>query len=277
MTPTKLMIPPRPGVLMEIQNLMAAQEPDVQKIATVIKQDVSLYAILLSAVNSPWMGLSQTIDSAEKAIALMGLDRVFNLLRAVIIRACFKDSPLNETFWSTASEVASISDDLARRYKVCTPDKAYTLGMLHNAGIPVMIGNFDDYAAFINQYSHRAADELCVLERQRFTTDHYLQGAMMAKAWYIPNEIALAIRYQPIATSVLSGQKALPTEVTQLLALVSLAKNISNEYRLYWNAEANTHNETILTAALDYLNIGKAEFIELKEDHVEEMMNKEVA
>ncbi len=277
MTPTKLIIPPRPGVLLDIQNLMAADEPDIQKIANLIKQDVSLYAILLSAVNSPWMGLTQTIDSAEKAIGFMGLDRVFNLLRAVIIRACFKDSPLNETFWSTASEVASISDDLARRYKVCTPDKAYTLGMLHNAGVPIMLNNFDEYEAFISKHSHRAANELCVLERQKFATDHYLQGALMAKAWYIPNEISLAIRYQPIAASVLRGQKSLPTEVTQLLAIVSLAKNISNEYRLYWNTEACEHDEDILAAALDYLNICQTEFIELKEDHVEDLMNEEVA
>lgn len=277
MTPTKLIIPPRPGVLMDIQNLMAADEPNVEDIAKLIKQDVSLYAILLSAVNSPWMGLSQSIESAEKAIAFMGLDRVFNLLQAVIVRSCFKDSPLNESFWSTASEVAAISDDLARRYKVCEPDTAYTLGMLHNAGIPIMMTNIDGYEDFISKHSHRAANEVCVLERKEFGTDHYLQGALMAKSWYLPEEVSLAIRYQPIATSVLTGKKELPSSVAKLLAIVSMAKNISNEYRHYWNTEQCENGEEILAASLEYLHICSNEFSELKEDHVDDLMEEEVA
>lgn len=277
MTPTKLVIPPRPGVLLDIQNLMAAEEPNVDDIANLIKQDVSLYAILLSAVNSPWMGLSQSIESAEKAIAFMGLDRVFNLLQAVIVRSCFKDSPLNESFWSTASEVAAISDDLARRYKVCAPDSAYTLGMLHNAGIPIMMLNIDGYEDFIRQHSHRAANELCVLERKEFGTDHYLQGALMSKSWYLPEEVSLAIRYQPIATSILTGKKELPSAVKKLLAIVSMAKNISNEYRHYWKTDECENSEEILGAALDYLEICDREFSELKEDHVEDLMTEEVA
>lgn len=277
MTPTKLIIPPRPGVLIDIQNLMAADEPNIEDIAKLIKQDVSLYAILLSAVNSPWMGLSQSIESAEKAIAFMGLDRVFNLLQAVIVRSCFKDSPLDESFWSTASEVAAISDDLARRYKVCEPDTAYTLGMLHNAGIPIMMANIDGYEDFISKHSHRAANEVCVLERKEFGTDHYLQGALMAKSWYLPEEVSLAIRYQPIASSVLTGKKELPPSVAKLLAIVSMAKNISNEYRHYWNTEQSENSDEILAASLDYLHICSNEFSELKEDHLEELMEEEVA
>lgn len=277
MTPTKLVIPPRPGVLLDIQNLMSAEEPNIQDIAELIKQDVSLYAILLSAVNSPWLGLTQSIESVEKAIAFMGLDRVFNLLQAVIVRSCFKDSPLNESFWSTAAEVAAISDDLARRYKVCEPDTAYTLGMLHNAGIPIMLSNFDGYESFIANNSHRAANELCVLERKEFATDHYLQGALMAKSWYLPEEVSLAIRYQPIATSILTGKKELPAAVAKLLAIVSLAKNISNEYRHYWNTDECTNSEEILAASLEYLEICRTEFSEIREDHVDDLMQEEVA
>ena len=70
MAPTKLIIPPRPGVLMDIQNHMNAEEPSIQAIADLIKQDVSLYAVLLSAVNSPWMGLSQSIESGAQHLKL---------------------------------------------------------------------------------------------------------------------------------------------------------------------------------------------------------------
>lgn len=277
MTPTKLIIPPRPGVLMDIQEHMNAEEPCIQAIADLIKQDVSLYAVLLSAVNSPWMGLPQSVESAEKAIALMGLDRVFNLLQAVIVRSCFKDAPVIESFWNSAAEVAAISSDLAKRYGVCESDQAYTTGMLHNAGIPIMLSNVEGYEYFLNQNGYCAANEVCVLERQQFGTDHYLQGALMAKSWYLPKAVSLAIRYQPIAHSVLTQKKELPADVAKLLAIISLAKNISNEYHNYWKMEDCEQSELLLDAALRYLDICNSEFTELKEDHMDDLVNEEVA
>jgi len=99
----------------------------------------------------------------------------------------------------------------------------------------------------------------------------------MAKSWYLPEEVSLTIRYQPIATSVLTGKKKLPSSVARLLAIVSMAKNISNEYRHYWNTEQCENSDEILGTALGYLDVCGTEFSDLKEDHVEDLMEEEVA
>lgn len=276
MSNNQLVIPPRPGVLMDIQGEMNAEEPSVQIISDLIKQDVSLYAILLSSVNSPWMGLNHPVDTVEKAITTMGLAKVFSLLQAVIVRSCFSENNLLESFWSAASEVAAISDDLGKRYKLSGTDQAYSAGMLHNAGIPIMMNNFDNYEAFMEKNSHRSSDEICVLERKQFATDHFLQGAMMAKSWYMSGDVSLAIRYQPIAKSVLTGKKELPASVANLLAILTLAKGISFEYQSYWKVSSDEQSENI-NYALEYLNICEVEYSELKEDIEDELMSSDVA
>ena len=274
MNTSKLVIPPRPSVLIDVQTQINAEEPCIQTIADLIKQDVSLYAILLSAVNSPWMGLNNPVESVEKAITTMGLKKLFSLLQAVIVRSCFKDNSVSESFWGVATEVASISDDLAKRYKLIGTEHAYSAGMLHNAGVPIMMSNFDNYTDFITQNVHRPANEQCKLERQAFGKDHFLQGALMAKSWYMSNDVSMAIRYQPIANGILEGKKDLPTTVINLLAILTLAKGISNEYRNYWS---DTEQSSCIQSSLEYLNICATEYDELKEDLMEEITGTEAA
>lgn len=277
MKQSSLIIPPRPGILLEIQALMQQQDVDLIKITQLIKQDVALYAVLLSSVNSPWLGLRQEVKSVETAISLMGLDRVLTLLQAVIIRSCFKGAPILDSFWDTASEVAGICQKLASQYTNLKSDDAYSVGMLHNAGVPVMLINFDGYNDFLKKHTRKPANELCVYERQVFNTDHYLQGALLAKTWYMGNSTSLAIRYQPITQSVLNGSKELPADICQLLAVLTLAKDISGEYQHYWKVEGNEFNTQCVSSALAYLHIKEAEYLELKEDAIAAIMDNQVA
>lgn len=277
MKPNQLIIPPKPGILLEIQALMQQQDVELFKITRLIKQDVALYAVLLSSVNSPWLGLRQEVKSVETAISLMGLERVLSLLQAVIIRSCFKGAPLLDSFWDTASDVAGICQTLATKYTNLKADDAYSVGMLHNAGVAVMLTNFKDYNNFLSTHNRKPANELCVYERQTFNTDHYLQGALLAKAWYMGNNISLTVRYQPIAQSVLDGSKEMPADICQLLAVLTLAKDISGEYQHYWKVEENKFNTQCIKAALEYLHISEDDYNDLKEDAINDLMENQVA
>ena len=273
----ELVIPPRPDVLIEIQSLINSGDLELAALSNLIKQDVSLFSVLMSAVNSPWLGLSQKVESVESAVSLLGQLKVVNLLQAVMVRSCFKGSPLQENFWDTATEVASICDNLAKQYGISNAEHAYTTGMLHNTGLAIMHSNFDQFNSFMETSSHHAIDRLCVMERQTFHTDHFLQGALLAKSWYMPAPVAQAIRYQPIAQSILSGKKEASPEASALLAILTLAKNISNDYRHYWNIQEDEFQLKSMNAALDYLDIHKNEFKEYKEDMVDTLMSDEEA
>lgn len=274
---SNIAIPPRPQIMLELTQLLKEDELELPILASLIKQDVALYSALLAAVNSPWLGLTEPVDCIEKAVTIMGMSKVISLIQAVMVRTTFKDIPLLESFWESAADVASISDYLAKRYRLLNADQAYTLGMLHNAGIAVMIQTLADYSNFIEQHGKQPIHQLCALEKETYGTDHFYQGAMLSKEWFMPGEVALSIRYQPIAHSVLTGKKTLPTSVTDLSAILVLAKSISQEYQNYWKVEQSELEQRTLKAALNHLEIHEVEFNELTEDLLESMSNSAVA
>ena|GEM_PF-1124117 len=271
---SSLIIPPRPTVLLNIQTLMAEEEVDIKAISVLVKEDIALYAIFLSAVNSPWMGLVTPVTSIEQAIMLLGLDRVFTLVQAVSVRNSFEGCPLQESFWTTAVDVAGICCDLANHYTGIDKNQAYSTGMLHNAGIAVMMNHHKSFKGFIKTHEFLAADELCVRERREFATDHFLQGAIMAREWHLGEEVVLAIRYQPIADKILKGQKTMAEGISTHLAILTLAKNISAPFRRYWLID-NDSEEIIQSTqmALDYLQINHSDFSETREDLLEKYMH----
>ncbi|OUR67751.1 hypothetical protein A9Q73_04855 [Bermanella sp. 47_1433_sub80_T6] len=274
---SSLIIPPRPTVLLTIQSLMAEEEVDIKAISALVKEDIALYAIFLSAVNSPWMGLVTPATSVEQAIMLLGLNRVFTLVQAVSVRNSFEGCPLQESFWTTAVDVAGICCDLANHYTGIDKNQAYSTGMLHNAGIAVMMNHHKTFKNFIKTHEFLAADELCVRERQQFSTDHFLQGAIMARKWHLGEEVALAIRYQPIAGKILKGQKTMAEGTATHLAILTLAKNISGQFRRYWLIDANSDQVVqSIQESLDYLQINHHDFSETREDLLDKYLHSSV-
>lgn len=271
-----LHIPPVPEVLLSIQKLMAEEEPDIQKIASQVKEDIALYTLFLSAANSPWMGLSQPATSIEHAIMLMGLNRIYTMLQAMMVRTSFQDSVLKESFWTTAIDVAGICSDLSNRFSGFDRNLAYSIGMLHNAGIAIMLKQFPEFENFIKTHEHLPSDKLCVYEKREFGTDHFLQGALMARQWHLGEDVALTIRCQPIADQILLGKKKMDDGISTYLAILSLAKGVSTEFRKYWLLDQDDNNSVANTMgiALDFMQISHGDFDELKEDLLEDFITK---
>lgn len=261
-----LALPPRPELLINLQRLMRESEPDIDNLAKLIKQDIALYSTLLSVVNSPYYRRSNQINSIEQAIVTLGMPRVFTLLQSIAVRSSLESTHELENFWSSATEVAHICSVIADRFILIDSEIAYSVGMLHAAGIPLMMHHFPEYSKFHQQHSVLQPKNLCSLERETFSTDHYHQGYELIKHWYLDDNISLSLRYQPITQAVIMDPKHLPEEVPILLALLKIAKAISSEYCLYWNQKRD--DEGILQQlkhSLDFLHISYEDFRDLRE------------
>lgn len=261
-----LIIPPRPSLLIELQGLLQVQEPDIKHLIKVIKQDVALYTILLSVVNSPIYRRANAIASIEQALIILGAEKVSNLIEAVLLRSQLEQVNLFEEFWSSTTEVATICSVIAEQFIIINPELAYKVGMLHATGVPVMLNNIPDYKDFIHQHGTLNSKDLCYLEREAFSTDRYQQGYKLAQLWNMSEVAALTVRYQPITMDVLKDPKHLPIEIPTLLALLKLAKVISNEYRQYWRqSEELQGSQTQLRYVLEYLHISQDDFYDIRE------------
>lgn len=193
-----VIIPPQPKALMEIEHLAKQPRVNVKAIANVIATDPGLLASVFKVVNSPAMGLSRRIDSAETAITLLGLTQIANLVKSIAIRQALSGNSLAyEKFWERSGDIAQIATAIARKqFSIChiPADQAYMAGLFHDCGVPILMQRFADYCKELGQLNGGGWPDLAQQDRQH-DTDHCVVGYMVGKHWRLPDLILQGIRH----------------------------------------------------------------------------------
>lgn len=269
--PDHLLIPACPEILLELNQAMKEQEPDIQHIADLVNNDVGLYSSLLATVNSPALGLKHNLESIPQAITLLGQARALNLLQSIMMRSSLEKLGRLDRFWDTATEVAGLCSRLAAKLTTVNQDKAYSIGMLHDVGIPIMMSSFSDYKDFLRQLGHVDLCEFSAQEMQRYQIDHFTLGYRLTKEWQLPAAVSKTLLLQPLFEKAFNHTIKVHDNLLSYLAILLLAKDISSEYRYFWRLASDDHFPNHLIPILDFLEIPKMEYLDIKEKMIEEI------
>lgn len=266
-------IPARPEAVIAIAALMKTKNPSASEIADILKQDVFLYTSVLAAVNTPLFRLSKKITDLTHAIALLGLDKLFAVIRLAALQNSMGKLGRLDRFWDTATEVAQLSADIATRVSDLDPHDSYTLGMMHDCAIPLMLESHPEYKAFLRDINAADLFSLTQQEEKNFGINHFSLGAEVARHWYMPDHIVDAIRGQSRYGEILESGDHLSDPTKSLLCILVLAKDISARYRRFWRIYDTNETAPELLSVLRYLGIPDLEYMDLREDlllHLEE-------
>ncbi len=271
---SSFVIPPRPQALISISAEMKKDHPNAQTIAAALKKDVTLYAAVLKMINSPLFGLRNKVNSVDHAIMLLGTSRVYSLVKVTALKNALSTEPGFERFWDTASEVAQLSASLAGHLTGINSEDAYTAGMFHDCGIPLMMQRFADFKELL--YEVNSNPNLMFSNEQdvRYGVNHFGVGYELTRTWHLPEHICDAIRTQPLYADALSGRLAYSDNTLTLLSLLILAKNISGAFRRMWRIEDNRQKPLPPTEALNYLGLSEMDFLDIKDKCLEELENQ---
>jgi HD-like signal output (HDOD) protein len=190
-------IPPRPSILAEIETLLNSDDDDTNAIANLIRQDTGLCAVVFKTVNSPFYGLSRPIDNIGKALVVLGINQVMNIVKSVALRqAIGGQEAAYLKFWERSGDIAALSSIIAGRASACniSPDQAYMAGLFHECGVPILMQRFPGYCkAFRLGEGHNWPD---FREEDRcLSTDHTVVGYLVARHWNLPDFVCQAVRY----------------------------------------------------------------------------------
>lgn len=269
--PDSLLIPACPEVLLELASVMQEQEPDIQLVSNLVNNDVALYTTLLATVNSPALGLKRSVESIPQAIMLLGQKRTFTLLHSVILRNTLDKHGRMDRFWDSAIEVAGLCSRLAAQLSTVNQDKAYSIGMLHDIGIPLMMANFPNYKDFLRDVNTLGLRELSSQEVKHYQVDHFTLGYRLAKEWHLPTTVSKTILLQPLFDKAFDHTINVHENLLSYLAILMLAKDISSEYRHFWRLASDDHFPSHLIPILEFLEIPKMEYLDIKEKMIEDI------
>lgn len=269
-------IPARPEALITMVELMKAGDPDAGKVARILEKDVYLYTSVLAAVNSPHLGLSKKITDLSHAIALLGVDKLFAIVRLAALKNNLSKTERLDRFWDSATEVAELSAGLAKKLTDADSHKAYTLGMMHDCGIPLMLENHPEYKAFLRSVNGDDLKSVSTAEQKHFGVDHFSLGANIAEEWYMSEDICEAIRLQAHYEQVLSSEIECSDEGRTLICILILAKDISSIYRRFWRIYDTTDPLPEIKKVLKYIGVPEVEYQDIKDDFLGDMVQKDL-
>ena len=262
-------VPPQPQIMVDLQMEQFLPNPDLKTIAKLISQDPGLSGALLKIVNSPHFGLANRIASIQQAVNLLGCDTVINLINAQSIKGELTDEAIVtlNRFWDTAQDVANTCLTLAKRIGYQSPDEAYTLGLFHNCGIPLMLKRFPNYMTVLEEAYYNAGSERRVVdtENRLLNTNHAVVGYFTAKSWNLPLHLCEAIANHHNALSFFEEEGGRDAQLKTLMAILKMAEHICSSYKVLGNQEDDHEWASIQQLVLEYVGLSEYDFENLKE------------
>ncbi len=258
-------IPPQPQIMVDLQMEQVMPNCSLDAIAKLISQDVGLAGSILKTVNSPLYGLTNKITSISQAVSLLGSKTVVNLVNAQSIRGELSDDDIVALgrFWDSAMEVAMAANVIAKQIGFPSPDEAYTLGLFHNCGIPLLMMRFKNYPEVMVEAYASADKRITEVENDLINTNHAVVGYYVGKSWNLPPYLCEAIHEHHSIRKVFNDDRADPQKKT-LLAILKMAEHVCGNHRIIGNQDEDHEWNHIGEMILLYIGMSQYDFESLR-------------
>jgi HD-like signal output (HDOD) protein len=133
-----------------------------------------------------------------------------------------------ERFWDASARTARLSAWLAHKLDIpgFNADDAFTFGLFHDCGIPVLMVRFPNYKEVLGLANRDTQNEFTAAEEAMVKTNHAIVGSALAQSWWLPEDMCLAIRHHHDLTA-LAPDSTLPKLHRQFIATVQFAEHFT--------------------------------------------------
>jgi len=190
------------AIFNEILNLVDKPDVSNQYLTKLVLKDSALTARLLKIANSAAYGIAHEVTSVNQAIMVMGLNAVklYILSISVFNQVKSQNKPsqiCTKSLWKHILEVASASQQIAKKIKYPVAEEAYVAGLLHDIGILLLLDNFE---AEYNQVIIRAAGGIDLIEAETlvFGIDHQEVAEYITERWNMPKVLRQPISFHHV-------------------------------------------------------------------------------
>ncbi|MDH5301327.1 MAG: HDOD domain-containing protein [Gammaproteobacteria bacterium] len=230
-----------PEVCFLVNDLVNDPNSDIDQIGNVISKDPALTLRLLKLVNSPMYGFEAKIETVSRAVLMIGLKELQNMVWATTAVETFAGLSANKvnmaSFWRHSIFAAVLARILARECNVLHPERLFVAGLLHDIGRLVIYHRFpeqvDEIWAVENEHQ---LDDGVTAERLVLGFDHGELAAELLRHWGLSESLATAVQYHhnPRETK----QHELEVSIVHMANVMAHALEIGDEEELDTACEA---------------------------------------
>ena len=191
--------PSIPGSTVKLLKMLEDSETPVQAIEDVLRLDPGMTANVLRLTNSAYIGLTSKVGSVKRAVMLLGMNKIKQLVMASCVGAVMDgpipgyDLPAGE-LWRHSIAVSVAAEGLSRELKLTETEDIFTAALLHDVG-KLILGQFiqDDLAAVQAAAGSDVSFEIA--EKEVLGVDHAEIGARILAHWSLPADLVHAVRW----------------------------------------------------------------------------------
>ena len=190
-------LPSRPGVYMELNQVLSDPDWQPHQASAVLERDVAMSAKVLQLANSALFGLTSTVTSVRDAVMYLGIDTIRSL--ALTAEAFGKVAPRGnadfslDAFQAHAMLVARITASILPAGR--TQQEAVTAALLHDIGKLVLISDGDRPWLALNEQARDRDVPVFVVEDETQGVTHAGIGAHLLSLWGLPDGIVEAVAH----------------------------------------------------------------------------------
>ncbi len=191
-------IPCFPAAVVNLLGKLRNPEVGINELVTELELDPGLHLRVLKMVNSSAFGLARKVSNITHAVNLLGRGRLESLVLSVAVK---NNLTVNDDakwfdmvhFWQMASKQAAVARVLATSLHPNGQDDLFTVGLLQNMAIPVLVNR--EGSRYRDLYQRWQAEDinLAEMELEQFGIDHPTLGAKMAEHWGFPPSLVTGI------------------------------------------------------------------------------------
>jgi putative nucleotidyltransferase with HDIG domain len=249
-------MPPLSPTVSKVLALCNSRDASPSELNKVVSIDPVLTGNVLRLINSAYYGMSQKITSVVRAITMLGINTVRNLLLSTAVLSTLgKKTNFNALdsarFWehSLATGVTAKLIALKHKIPVDLVESYFIAGLLHDIGKIPLNNKFPEEFKSAMEIADEKGQALFVLEGQTFGIDHTDIGKLIAKKWSLGADISDTIEFHHVTADYEGEHKS-------IVFIVSLADYFVNTLKIGYSG--SRHRVEIPQEILKYLkdNLG---------------------
>ena len=189
-----------PDMYFRVRDVVDDPKSTTEDLANAIKFDPAISARLLRVVNSPLYGFAKQIDTITRAVNILGMQAVNDLVTATTIGRTFSgmtmqlmDMPI---FWRKSVLCALLAGRIAKSCGVDDSERFFIEGLLRDIGHLVLYQTVPQRAQSALVEAGYLGAALAEVEQSNIGCDFAEVGAELVRSWGMPVQIEQAIRYQ---------------------------------------------------------------------------------
>lgn len=189
-----------PAVYLRVKQVVDDPASTAGELAEVVASDPAMTGRLLRLVNSAIWGVRARVDSVHRAVTVLGLAQVHDLVLATAVAAVFaRIDPRGmdvERYWRGSVSRALGAAAFGRMSGFDDPGRAFTEGLLSDLGHMVLYQALPEPTMQARAATAAEPWKLAAAEQALLQTDYAEVGAELVDRWRLSSPFGAAIRAQ---------------------------------------------------------------------------------